>query len=110
MTKSPIVESIDEMDISRFSNVDAFEEKLYSASIIGSKHEKTRGNKTLSKALDQIENNWCNFDISEAIKKMGDSHRYQYVIFFNAVLVLFSASFTVFSLGYIGNVPTPHCL
>ena len=101
--------SFDDNDISRFSNVEAYEEKLYSASIIGSKHERTRGNKTLSKALDQIEYNWNDFDIDSAIKKMGDSHRYQYVIFFNAVIVLFSASFTVFSLGYIGNEPTPHC-
>jgi len=41
---------------------------------------------------------------------MGDSGRYQYLIFLNAILVLFSASFTVFSIGYIAAEPLPKCM
>ena len=61
-------------------------------------------------ALNEIQENWKKFDLKEAIYKVGSDGRYQRLIYINAVLVLFSASFTIYSISYILAEPIPHCM
>lgn len=59
--------------------------------------------------LSYLEDKWGRLDLNTAIRRAGDEGRYQKLVYINAVLILFSASFTVYTISYIIPDPVPFC-
>lgn len=59
--------------------------------------------------LEYIGDKYPRLDLNSAIHKAGDEGRYQKLVYLNAVLILFSASFTIYTINYIIPDPVPYC-
>lgn len=80
----------------------------YKAVVLGYS-EGLKKDEKLEKSLNYLEDKWPRLDLNGAIQRSGDEGRYQKLIYFNAVIILFSASFTVYTISYVVPDPVPFC-